>query len=232
MTEEEKTDEGREEAVEGTVVEGAAPEKPVHPFFSRKHYKVAREAVWHNNPIFCQILGICSALAVTNRLDSAIVMSIALTFVLCCSNVILSSIREWIPTRTRMIAEVAVIATFVILIDQLLKAYWFDMSKTLGPYVGLIITNCIVMGRAEAYALQNAPVPSLWDGLGNGLGYSFVLCAIAVPREILGNGTLLGIRVLPETYVGCQLMILAPGAFIMLGVLLWVLRAISPVPED
>ncbi|NOZ19804.1 MAG: NADH:ubiquinone reductase (Na(+)-transporting) subunit D [Planctomycetes bacterium] len=224
MTDKENTD-GASGALDG------AGQKPQFPFFSKKHYKLAKEPIWANNPIFCQILGICSALAVTNRLDSAIVMSVALTFVLCCSNVILSCMREFIPNRIRMIVEVAVIATFVIFIDQLLKAFWFDMSKTLGPYTGLIITNCIVMGRAEAYALQNPPAPSFWDGLGNGLGYSFVLCAIAVPREILGSGALLGFRVLPQGYPECQLMILAPGAFIMLGVLLWVLRAISPVQE-
>ncbi|MEW6357216.1 MAG: NADH:ubiquinone reductase (Na(+)-transporting) subunit D [Planctomycetota bacterium] len=210
---------------------GASQAKPVHSFFSRKHQKIAREALWANNPIFCQILGICSSLAVTNRMDSAIVMSASLTFVVCGSNVLLSLMREYVPTRIRMIVELAVISTFVILIDQVLKAFWFDMSKTLGPYVGLIITNCILMGRAEAYALQNPPVPSFWDGLGNGLGYSFVLCTIAVPREILGNGTLLGMRVLPGVYENCQLLILAPGAFIMLGILLWVMRTIAPIPE-
>ena len=221
-----------EQKTQDAPAEENADETPQHSFFSRKHRKVAREGVWVNNPIFCQILGVCSALAVTNRLDSAIVMSIALTFVLCCSNVILSYMRNFIPNRIRMIVEVAVIATFVILIDQVLKAFWFDMSKTLGPYVGLIITNCIVMGRAEAYALQNPVVPSFWDGLGNGIGYSFVLCAIAIPREILGSGTLLGAKVMPTAYENCQLMILAPGAFIMMGILLWVLRAISPVEEE
>ena len=204
---------------------------------SPRNRKIARTGVWRENPIFCQILGICSALAVTNRLSNAFVMSAALMFVLVGSNVIVSVLRDFIPRRTRMIVEVAIISTFVIVVDQLLRAYWFDMSKALGPYVGLIITNCIVMGRAEAFALLNRPWPSLLDAVGNGMGYAFVLIGIAIPREILGTGALLAgtpfeFRVLPAGYVNNQVMVLAPGAFIMLGVLLWILRSISPQEEE
>ena len=213
----------------------------LEPLFSPRNQRIARAGVWKENPIFCQILGICSALAVTNRLSSAIVMSCALMFVLMGSNVLVSLLRHYVPRRTRMIVEVAIIATFVIVVDQLLKAFWYDMSKELGPYVGLIITNCIVMGRAEGFALQNKPWPSLLDAVGNGLGYAFVLISIAIPREILGTGSILagmvgdegqGIRVLPQAYENNQVMIMAPGAFIMLGVLLWILRTISPQEEQ
>jgi len=200
-------------------------------FFRSPSWRITKDGIWRNNPIFCQILGICSALAVTNRLSNAIVMSLALTFVLCSTNVIVSVIRDYIPRRIRMIVEVCIIATFVIVVDLCLKAYWYEMSKSLGPYVGLIITNCIVMGRAEAFAIQNPPARSFWDGLGNALGYTFILCTVGVFRELLGNGTLLGYRVLPETYENCQLMILAPGAFIMMGILIWVMRTISPMQD-
>ena len=200
--------------------------------FSAKHKKIAKMGIWKENPIFCQILGICSALAVTNRLENAIVMSAALMFVLIGSNLLVSLLRSYIPRRTRMIVQVAIIATFVIVVDQALKAFYFSMSKSLGPYVGLIITNCIVMGRAEAFAMQNRPWASLLDAIGNGLGYAFVLCAIAVFREPLGSGTLLGFRVMPAGYINNQVMVLAPGAFLMLGVLIWVLRTISPVDEE
>ncbi len=205
--------------------------------FSAKNKRIAKRGVWKENPIFCQILGICSALAVTGRVSNAVVMSAALLFVLMGSNVMVSLLRNFIPRRTRMIVEVAIISTFVIIVDQCLKAFWFDMSKALGPYVGLIITNCIVMGRAEGFALLNKPWPSLLDAIGNGLGYAFVLISISIPREILGTGSILAgtpfqCRVLPEGYVNNQVMVLAPGAFIMLGVLLWILRTISPQEEE
>ena len=213
----------------------APPE--VEPLFSPKNKRIAKAGVWKENPIFCQILGICSALAVTGRVSNAVVMSAALMFVLVGSNVIVSLLRDFIPRRTRMIVEVAIIATFVIMVDQCLKAYWFDMSKALGPYVGLIITNCIVMGRAEGFALMNKPWPSVLDAIGNGLGYAFVLIAISIPREIFGTGAIFAgtpfaCRVMPEGYINNQVMILAPGAFIMLGVLLWILRTISPQEEE
>ncbi len=182
---------------------------------------VFKEGIWKENPIAIQILGICSALAVTNRLQNALVMGAALIFVAAMSNLLVSILRRGLPRRIRMIAEVAIIATFVILFDQFLKAFYWDMSKQLGPYVGLIITNCIVMGRAEAFALQNPPLLSFVDGIGNGVGYAIVLAVIAFFRELIGAGTVLGYTLLSsEWYTPNQVMIMAPGAFIVLGFLI------------
>jgi len=178
-----------------------------------------------NNPVTWQILGVCSALAVTTQVETALVMSLALTIVLCCSNVLISLLRHQIPAKIRMIVELCVIATLVIIADQVLKAYLFNISKQLSVFVGLIITNCIVMGRAEAYALQNPPFKSLLDGLGNGLGYSIVLILVASFREILGSGTWLGFTILsPSWYVNNTLMVLPPGAFVIIGLLIWFQR--------
>jgi Na+-transporting NADH:ubiquinone oxidoreductase subunit D len=177
-----------------------------------------------NNPITIQVLGICSALAVTVKLETAAVMCLALTFVITCSNVIISVLRKAIPVKIRMIVEMCVIATLVIIADQVLKAYLFDVSRQLSVFVGLIITNCIVMGRAEAFALQNPPWPSLLDGIGNGLGYSVILISVATLREVLGAGELYGVQVLPDGYVGNGLAMLAPGAFIIIGLLIWAQR--------
>ncbi len=176
------------------------------------------QGLWKNNPISVQILGICSALAVTSNLKNSIVMSIALTIVCIGTNVVVSLMRNIIPRRIRMIAEVVIIATFVIIFDQFLRAYYFDMSRQLGPYVGLIITNCIIMGRAEAFALQNPPLISAVDGLANGLGYTIGLCLVGTARELLGKGQLLGITILkPDWYEPNQVLAQAPGAFIALG---------------
>jgi Na+-transporting NADH:ubiquinone oxidoreductase subunit D len=185
-----------------------------------------------NNPITIQVLGICSALAVTVKVDTAIVMSLALTSVLTLSNLIISLLRNVIPSGIRMIVEMAVIASLVIIADQLLRAFLFDISKQLSVFVGLIITNCIVMGRAEAFALQNPPKESLLDGLGNGIGYGIILIAVASLREILGFGSWLGFRLFPEAYMGNGLALLAPGAFIILGLLIWVQRTISKYVEE
>ena len=179
-----------------------------------------------NNPVTIQILGICSALAVTTKVDTAIVMSVSLTTVTAFSNLIISLLRNMIPGRIRIIVELAVVSTLVILADQILKAYMFDISRQLSVFVGLIITNCIVLGRLEAFALGNKPLPSLLDGLGNGLGYSAVLVAVASMREILGFGTWHGIALMPEGYQGNGLMLLAPGAFFGLGLLIWAQRQI------
>ncbi len=185
-----------------------------------------KEGCWKNNPIAVQILGICSALAVTNRLENSLVMGLALIFVCVGSNLFVSLLRNLTPRKIRMISEVAIIATFVIIFDQFLKAFYWDMSKQLGPYVGLIITNCIVMGRAEAFALQNPPLLSMIDGLGNGVGYAAVLAIIGFIRELSGTGKLLlfeklGLHIdLARWYTPNQLMILAPGAFIALGFLI------------
>jgi Na+-transporting NADH:ubiquinone oxidoreductase subunit D len=181
--------------------------------------------VWGLNPVAIQVLGICSALAVTTTLMNSLVMSLALTFVCIGSNLFVSLLRDVTPRRIRMIAEVAIIATFVIIFDLLLKAFYFEMSEQLGPYVGLIITNCIVMGRAEAFALQNPPTLSMLDGLANGIGYTVVLCAVGFFRELLGAGQLFGITILKTVadggwYPQNVVMILAPGAFITLGFLI------------
>ena len=198
-----------------------------------KGAETLREGVWTNNPISIQVLGICSALAVTNRLANALVMGAALIFVTIGSNLFVSMSRNLIPRRVRMIAEVAIIATFVILFDQFLKAFYWDMSKQLGPYVGLIITNCIVMGRAEAFALQNPPVVSMVDGFANGLGYAIVLAGIGTIRELLGAGTILGHSFSSLAwYTPNQVMVLAPGAFFTLGFLIALYNVLRGPQEE
>jgi Na+-transporting NADH:ubiquinone oxidoreductase subunit D len=198
-----------------------------------KGKQTLQDGLWKSNPISVQLLGVCSALAVTNRLENSLVMGVALIFVCVGTNLFVSLLRKVTPRRIRMIAEVAIIATFVILFDQFLKAFYWDMSKQLGPYVGLIITNCIIMGRAEAFALQNRPVVSMVDGLANGLGYAAVLAIIGFFRELLGKGELFGHSVLPETwYVPNQVMILAPGAFFALGFLIAAANAVKPPEEE
>jgi Na+-transporting NADH:ubiquinone oxidoreductase subunit D len=215
----------------------------------RKGRKALRAGIFLDNPIFCQLLGVCSALAVTNKLANAIVMSCAVILVAMMSNGLVSIMRNFIPRRIRLIVEVVIIAFFVIAFDQVLKAYWFDMSRELGPYVGLIITNCIIMGRAEAFALQNRLVPSLMDGLGNGLGYTLVLCLVAVVRELTGSASLLAgtplaivfrsgelppdvpcLIQIPIDVAPAQIMAMAPGAFFTIAVLIFVFGAFKP-PE-
>ena len=189
-----------------------------------KMRKIVTDPLVDNNPITWQVLGVCSALAVTTQVSTALVMSMALTIVLCCSNVAISLLRKLIPNKIRMIVELCVIATLVILADQVLKAFMYDISKQLSVFVGLIITNCIVMGRAEAFALQNPPWKSFLDGLGNGLGYSVVLILVAAIRELLGNGSILGFQILGDWYEGNTLMLLPPGAFVIIGLLIWLQR--------
>ncbi len=193
-----------------------------------------KEGTWVNNPLAIQVLGICSALAVTNRLENSLVMGAALIFVCVGSNFLVSLLRKCTPHRIRMIAEVGIIATFVIIFDQFLKAFYWDMSKQLGPYVGLIITNCIVMGRAEGFALQNPPLLSIVDGLANGIGYAVVLAIIGFFRELLGVGEILGYKVLSaDWYTPNQLMILAPGAFFAFGIAIGIFNWIKgPEPEE
>ena len=189
-----------------------------------------KEGVWTSNPLAIQVLGICSALAVTNKLSNSLVMGVALLFVCVGSNLFVSLLRNHIPHRIRMIAEVAIIATFVILFDQFLKAYYWEMSKQLGPYVGLIITNCIVMGRAEAFALQNPPLVSMVDGVANGIGYGVALAIIGFFRELFGSGqvALFGWTInLGSWYTPNQLMILAPGAFFVFGILIAVFNVVK-----
>jgi Na+-transporting NADH:ubiquinone oxidoreductase subunit D len=187
------------------------------------------DGVYKANPVTYQVLGICIFLAVTTKVENALVMGFALIFVTAMSNLIVSLLRSAIPRRIRMIAEVAIIATFVIFFDQFLRAFYWDMSRQLGPYVALIITNCIVMGRAEAFAIQNPPLPSLVDGIANGIGYAAILVLIALFRELIGFGTILGYTVLsPSWYERNILFIMAPGAFFMAGFLIWVLNFINP----
>lgn len=189
--------------------------------------KIITDPLSDNNPITIQVLGICSALAVTVQMETAFVMACALTAVLTCSNLIISLMRNHIPSRIRMIVEVSVIASLVVIVDQVLRAYFFELSRQLSIFVGLIITNCIVMGRAEAFAIQNPPGRSLLDGLGNALGYSVILLLVASGREILGSGTWYGINLFPEGYMGNGLAVLAPGAFLILGVIIWIQRTIT-----
>ncbi len=189
--------------------------------------KIITDPLSDNNPITIQVLGICSALAVTVQVDTAFVMSLAVISVLTLSNVIISAMRNLIPGKIRMIVEVTVIASLVVLTDQILRAYLFEMSRQLSIFVGLIITNCIIMGRAEAFATQNPVRPSLMDGLGNGLGYSVILLLVASGREILGSGTWYHVRVLPEAYYGNGLAVLAPGAFLILGIIIWIQRTLT-----
>jgi len=196
--------------------------------FEGKGKLTLKDGIWENNPISIQILGVCSALAVTNRLENSLVMGAALIFVCIGTNLFVSLLRNVTPRRIRMIAEVAIIATFVILFDQFLKAFYWDMSKRLGPYVGLIITNCIVMGRAEAFALQNKPMVSILDGAANGIGYAIVLAIIGFSRELLGTGSVMGFTFLSDKwYTPNQLMVLAPGAFIALGFLIAIFNAVK-----
>ena len=184
-----------------------------------------------NNPITRQVLGICSALAVTVKVEQALVMTLALTFVVTMSNTIISLLRHYIPSSIRIIVQLTVISTLVALIDNLLGAYMYDVSKSLSVFVALIITNCIVMGRADGFAMQNGVKESFIDGLGNGLGYGAILIIVAAFREMFGFGTLLDFRILPE-FMNNGLMILAPGAFIILGLIIWVQRSITGFVEE
>jgi len=189
--------------------------------------KVIVDPLSDNNPITIQIHGVCSALAVTTQVDKAFVMSVGLTIVTAFANLAISLMRNNIPNKIRIIIELAVVSTLVIVTDQILKAYVFEISRQMSVFVGLIITNCIVMGRLEAFALQNKPWPSFLDGIGNGLGYSAVLMTVGSIREILGKGSWWGIQLMPENYLGNGLMLLAPGAFIVLGLIIWMQRTIT-----
>lgn len=208
------------------------------PFFSAKTKKLLLGPLNKENPITVQILGICSALAITVKLEPAVVMSISVMAVTAMSNFIISALRNTIPQRIRIIVQLVVVAALVILVDQVLKAYMYDVSKQLSVFVGLIITNCIIMGRLEAFAMANKPVDSFIDGIGNGLGYGIILIIVAFFRELLGSGTLYGYQVIPESfykfgYVDNGLMILPPMALIVVGIIIWVQRTKNPdLQED
>lgn len=200
------------------------------PLFSGKNLKLLKEPMNDNNPITVQVLGICSALAITVKLEPSIVMAISVLAVLAISNVIISLLRKMIPPRIRIIVQLTVIATLVILVDQILKAYAYDVSKQLSVFVGLIITNCIIMGRLEAFAMANKPWPAFLDGVGNAAGYGAILIVVAFFRELLGSGTLYGYQVIPESfyefgYADNGLMILPPMALITVGIIIWIQRA-------
>jgi len=195
--------------------------------------KILTSPIVDNNPIILQVLGICSALAVTSRLETALVMSIGLTSVTAFASLAYSSIRNFVPSSIRIIVQMTVAATLVILVDQILKAYAFELSKELSVFVSLILTNCIVMGRLEGYAQQNPPWPAFVDGIGNGLGYSAILMAIAVVRELFGSGKLFGVSIFPLVteggwYVPNGLLLLPPSAFFLIGLVIWAVRTWKP----
>lgn len=198
-----------------------------------KYKEILFDPIFKNNPIALQILGICSALAVTTKLETAVVMSLAVMVVVAFSNLFVSLIRNHVPGSIRILVEMTIIASLVIIADQVIKAFLYDISKQLSVYVGLIITNCIVMGRAEAYALKNPPWESFLDGIGNGLGYTFILLTVGFIRELFGSGKLFGFTILPLTndggwYVGNGLFLLAPSAFFIIGIIIWILRTFNP----
>ena len=202
------------------------------PMFSKKNLKLLSDPMNNSNPITVQVLGICSALAVTAQLKPSIVMALSVTVVLALSNVVVSLLRNTIPNRIRIIVQLVIIATLVILVDQFLKAFVFDVSRQLSVFVGLIITNCIIMGRLEAFALGNRPWQSFLDGVGNSAGYGVILIIIGIIRELFGSGSLLGFRIIPESwyianggfYENNGLMVLSPMALIVVGVIIWVQR--------
>ena len=203
--------------------------KEKEPLFSAKNMRLIKTPINLTNPITVQVLGICSALAVTAKLMPAIVLSISVVVVMAASNVIISFLRDGIPPRIRIIVQLVVIASLVILVDQVLKAFVYDVSKRLSVFVGLIITNCIIMGRLEAFAMSNKPWPSFLDGIGNALGYGIILILIAFLRELFGSGTVLDVQVIPQAfyefgYENNGLMILPPMALITVGVIIWVQR--------
>jgi Na+-transporting NADH:ubiquinone oxidoreductase subunit D len=214
-----------------------APAKEREPLFSPQNREVLKDPLSENNPITIQVLGICSALAVTTQIKPSLVMGIAVIFVLVSSNVIISLIRNLIPNNVRIIVQMTVVASLVVLVDQVLKAYAYDVSRQLSVFVGLIITNCIILGRLEAFAMANKPWPSLLDGLGNGLGYAAVIVIVGFFRELLGAGNIYGVQVVPQAlydsgFVNNGLMALPPGAFFLLGLLIWVQRLIAKGAQE
>jgi Na+-transporting NADH:ubiquinone oxidoreductase subunit D len=209
--------------------------KKSEPLFSKKNKKLVTNPLDIDNPITVQVLGICSALAVTTQLKPALIMAASLLVVTACSNVAISAMRNSIPSRIRIIVQLAVVSLWVTLVNELLKAYVYDVSKQLSVFVGLIITNCIVMGRLEAYAMSNRPGPSFLDGLGNGLGYGLILMTIAFFRELFGSGALFGFKVFDSAgihYQGNGLMLLPAGACVIVGIIIWIQRSINGYRES
>lgn len=188
----------------------------------KKYKKILKTGIITDNPVLIQVIGICSALAVTNLALNSLIMGLALTFTTALSSFFISLLKDITPKHIRMVVQVFIISFFVIIVDIFLKAYMPSMSKTLGPYVGLIITNCIIMGRAEAYAISNPPVMSLVDGFAAGIGYTLVLLCVSIIREILGFGSVFGFRIMPEGFVPWTLMVMPPGAFFVLPIIMWI----------
>jgi Na+-transporting NADH:ubiquinone oxidoreductase subunit D len=220
-----------------TTAVAEAPKRPGdlgdegEPLFSRKHRKLLFDPFSDNNPITVQVLGICSALAVTTQMRAAAVMAVSVTFVICCSNVAISLLRVSIPPRVRMIVQLLVISSLVVLVDQVLKAFAYDVSRQLSVYIGLIITNCIVMGRLEAFAMSHRMWPSFLDGLGNGLGYGLILIGVAFFRELFGSGTVFGFPAVPQFlydmgYENNGLMLISAAAMFLIGIFIWIQRGV------
>ena len=198
--------------------------------FSKKNKEALNTPLFKENPVTVQVLGICSALAVTSKLEPAIVMGLSVTIIVAMANVIISLIRNTIPMRIRIIVQLVVVAALVTLVSEVLKAFAYDVSVQLSVYIGLIITNCILMGRLEAFAMQNKPWPSFLDGIGNGVGYAMILVIVALFREFFGSGALLGIQIIPESfyeagYLNNGLMLMTPAAFILIACIVWYQRA-------
>ncbi|HEU0111932.1 MAG TPA: NADH:ubiquinone reductase (Na(+)-transporting) subunit D [Flavisolibacter sp.] len=215
---------------EATPVKVKAPREPL---LSPKNRKLVKDPLNENNPITVQVLGICSALAVTVQMKPSIVMAVSVVVVTAFSNLVISLLRNMIPNRIRIIVQLTVVAALVILVDQVLKAFVYDVSKQLSVFVGLIITNCIVMGRLEAFAMGNKPWPSFLDGIGNGLGYGLILVIVSAVRELFGSGKLMGIQVVPDAlykmgYFNNGLAILPPMALIVVGIIIWIQRSRYP----
>jgi len=201
------------------------------------YMEILSRGIWKENPVAYQVLGICSALAVTVKMSTSLVMGIALTLVTAFSSMLISSLRKRIPSNIRIIVELAIISSLVIVTDQILQAFFYDVSKQLSIFVGLIITNCIVLGRAEAFALANKPLDSFFDGIGNGLGYSLVLVSVAFLREFLGSGKFFGFNIIPQFifdagYQNMGLMVLAPGAFFIIGLLVWLKNTLPGISKE
>ena len=197
-----------------------------------RSWKTFLAGMWKEHPIFGTVLGICSSLAVSNRVENAIAMGAGVTFCLVAAGILIAMLRKLIPARVRMITYMIVIASFVIIVDRVLKAAFPSISEAIGPYVGLIITNCILMGRAEAFYISNKVGLSILDAFGNGFGYTYTLVIFAVIREALGFGTILGMRVMPETWVNWVVMVMAPGAFFLLGLFLWITRTLNNTESE
>ncbi|HZY79744.1 MAG TPA: NADH:ubiquinone reductase (Na(+)-transporting) subunit D [Cyclobacteriaceae bacterium] len=215
---------------ETAVVADVVEIKKSEPWLSKKNKKLITNPLDIDNPVTVQILGICSSLAVTVQMIPALYMSAGLTIVTACSNLAISAMRDTIPSRIRIIVQLAVVSLWVILVDQLFKAYAFEVSKQLSVFTGLIITNCIVMGRLEAYAMANKPWPSFLDGIGNGLGYSIILISLAFVRELFGSGSLFGYKVFENLgikYTGNGLLLLPAGACILIGIIIWIQRTLN-----